>query len=54
MCWFLSTSAHAPGAQAVEKMILATSLPGFEGGVHALCDYDLPDMLPSFMCLLCS
>ncbi|KAF8519539.1 alpha/beta-hydrolase [Gautieria morchelliformis] len=48
MDWFLSTSVQAPGAQAVEQMILATSLPGFSGGVHALCNYDLRDMLPFF------
>jgi 3-oxoadipate enol-lactonase len=45
--WFQPVSVHTLGAQAVERMILATSLPGFEGGAHALCDYDLQDALLS-------
>lgn len=44
--WFLPVSVNTPSVQAVEQMILATSLPGFEGGVHALCSYDLRDALP--------
>ncbi|KAF8589439.1 alpha/beta-hydrolase [Ramaria rubella] len=42
--WFLPSSLqpqYSEAVQAVQNMILSTSLTGFEHGVRALCDFDL-------------